>query len=243
MIKKIEKYKMKTIYTITIFLFLGCSSNEKNHKHDSSNNEKTTIKPEQIEIKNDQKIKGKLDYEKYQDSLRKLLYNSKPNQNLKLSILQELYLRGLVHKVNEKLIFNLPFDLHGLDCGAPDCYSTDFKFEIPYNKPIEFPETIEFTMNEWGCYVDPEIKIKGKFKLIERSSEFINYYSYETKGNLIIKKKGKLYYFPNTEPNAIKVDLIDKMLESFNDENPKFEYPYQSTIMNAFEYDRFINKI
>ncbi len=184
-------------------------------------------------------INPRQDFEETQDSLRKTLIKSKPNENLKSSILQELYIRGLVNQVNDKITFNLPFDLHGLDCGAPDCYSTDISFEITSNEPVQFPKTININLFEHGC-VDQEISTKGVFNLVEESSEYINYFSKKFKSNLIIKKNGQIYYYPHGKTNTISVKTLDKMFENYEFEKENVIVPYQSTTMEKNEYQNFI---
>ena len=180
-------------------------------------------------------------FEETQDSLRIPLLNSKPNENLKSSILQELYIRGLVNQIDDKIKFELPFNLHGFDCGAPDCYSTDITFEITAKEPIEFPKKINFKLSEHGCGIENEISENGIFELVEQSPTYVNYYSKKQQSNLVIlgEKRG-LYYFPDTKPNSIKVKLIDKIFDEYNEEDENAIVPYQSTIMTTNEYENFI---
>ncbi|WP_165953174.1 hypothetical protein [Pedobacter changchengzhani] len=49
-----------------------------------------------------------------------------------------------------------------------------------------------------------------------------------------------MYYFPDTKPNSLKVNLINKLIEDYNEENPNFVAPYQSTTMTTNEYENFI---
>ncbi|PKH51340.1 hypothetical protein CXF68_11890 [Tenacibaculum sp. Bg11-29] len=178
-------------------------------------------------------VNPKSTFEETQDSLRKVLLNTKPNKNIKSSILQELYIRGLVNKVNNKIKFKLPFNLHGFDCGTPDCYSTDITFEFIAKEPIEFPKNINFKLREHGCDIEPEILESGIFELLERSPNFVNYYS---------RKKRKLYYFTSIELKTIRGNTITKILNEYNEENTNGVTLYQSSIMTGNEYELFINK-
>ena len=189
-----------------------------------------------------EETKSHLTFEETQDSLLKVLIKSKPNKNLKASILRELYIRGIVNQEGDKISFDLPFNLHGLDCGAPDCYSTEISFKIEYTEPVEFPEIIKFDLFEHGC-IDNEIRISGKFKLSEKSTEFVNYFSKDLKSNLIIKRNGRLYYFPHDETSSVRVQTIDKKFESYEFEDADF-VPYQSTVMTSQSqnYKYFIEK-
>lgn len=211
----------------------------------SSNEEKTEFPKKDeplIEHKisdNNTAIEIQASFEKRQDSLRIKLFNSKPNENLKSSLLEELYLRGLVNQVGNQINFLLPFDLHSLDCGAPDCYSTDITFTIPAKKPVEFPNKIDFQLFEHGC-TDKEILINGSFLFVEQSSKYINYYSKENKSNLLIGKNGELFYFPNARPDSIKIELLENIFAKTNEEDQNALIPYRSTIMTTAEYDRFL---
>jgi len=50
-----------------------------------------------------------LTFEEQQVILRKRLLDSKPNENIKASVLQELYLKGLVDQIGDNIVFELPF--------------------------------------------------------------------------------------------------------------------------------------
>ncbi|MGY5351113.1 hypothetical protein ACXGQW_00830 [Wenyingzhuangia sp. IMCC45533] len=227
---------------LTLFFFslliISCSIKEKKEKI----NVQTEVVSEKIITENEKVINTELTFEETQDSLRILILNSKPNKNLKSnSVLQELYIRGLVNQINDNIKFELPFNLHSFDCGAPDCYSTDIIFEIITKDSIEFPKTINFKLLEHGCGVEREISENGIFELVEQSAKYVNYYSKKQKSNLVIlgEKRG-LYYFPDTKPDLIKVDLIGKFFDEYNDEDPNAIVPYQSTIMKTNEYENFI---
>lgn len=180
-------------------------------------------------------------FEKMQDSLRIVILNSKPQANLKAIILQELYIRGLVNQIEGKIKFELPFNLHGFDCGAPDCYATHISFEITAKEPIQFPKKIDVKLREHGCGIEHDILENGVFELMEHSNEYVNYYSKKQQSNLVILgKKKKLYYFPDTQPNSIKVANIDTLFKNYNEEDPNAIAPYQSTKMTSNTYEKFI---
>lgn len=224
---------MKVLLFLLSFLTFSCSSKEKRTEITEQNKVQADLSTnEETEI-----INSELTSEETQDSLHNILLKSKPNENLKSSLLQELYIRGLVNQENDQIYFELPFNLHGLDCGAPDCYSTDISFKIVSVEPIEFPEYIDFKLNEHGC-VDQERSINSIFKLKEKSNEYVNYFSEELKSNLIIKNK-ELYYYPHLNANYISVATIEKMFENNEFEDAEIA-PYQSTVMISNEYEHFI---
>ena len=227
---------MRLIIFIFSLLIISCSSNGRK----VGINEQTGNKSEIIIHTDKELLKTELTFEKVQDSLRNELLNLKSNENLKSSILEELYIRGLVNQVDSLIKFRLPFDLHGFDCGAPDCYSTDITFAIQAKEPVEFPKIIDFHLFEHGC-VDKEINTDGIFELVELSYDYVNYYSKTHRSNLvIIKEEGLLYYFPDTKPNSVKVSLIDEIFKNYDEEDSYTIAPYQSTIMTTNEYENFI---
>lgn len=230
---------MKIVFFFFSLLILSCSTKG---KKEVITEQKEVVSEKNIP-KNQKAIKSELTFEETQDSLRTLLLSLKPNKNLKSSILQELYIRGLVNQKNDKIEFKLPFNLHGFDCGAPDCYSTDITFEITAKEPIDFPKTINFSLLEYGCGIEKEISEDGIFELVEQSSKYVNYYSKKQQSNLVILgEKKELYYFPDIKPNTIKVELIDKIFDDYNDEDENAIVPYQSTIMKTNQYENFIEK-
>ena len=224
---------MKVGVMFFCILVLGCSSKEK--KDENLEQKKVPAVKITYETKEPAIEKS---FKEVQDSLRLILLESKPNESLKSSLLEELYIRGLVTEENGEILIPLPFDLHGLDCGAPDYYSTDLSFKIPSKNPIEFPEKIDVKLHEHGC-VDNEKTINSQFIQKEKSQEYINYFSEELKSNLVIKKKGELYYYPHLKSNSISAKVIDEMFENgeFND---TIIAPYQSTAMTSNEYELFL---
>lgn len=234
--KNIKKQNILYIILVSSILFVSCSTKVEKGK---INHQTEVVSEKTITEKG---MNRELTFEERQDSLRNLILNSKPNKNLKSNrVLQELYIRGLVNQIDDTIKFYLPFNLHGFDCGAPDCYSTDISFEIAAKFPIEFPEKIHFNLSIHGCGIDGEILDNGIFELIEESPKYVNYYSKKQNSNLIIygEKRG-LYYFPDTKPNSIKVALIDEIFDTYNEEDENSIAPYQSTKMLTNEYENFI---
>lgn len=182
-------------------------------------------------------------WKEVQDSLRTQLLNSMTNENLKSGILAEPYIRGLVTEVNGTYQINLSFDLHGFDCSAPDCYTTDLTFTIPATIPLSFPKTIQYKILEHGCV--NKTTDTGTFELKEQTAEYVNYYSETERSNLLLfredERKEFIYYFPDAEPDSIKAELVSQMLKRYNEEDPEAIAPYRITTMLAREYERFLN--
>lgn len=230
----IVKRNIKAVILFFSLMIFSCSSKEKRTEITEENKVHVNLSTD----KTKEAVNTQLTFEETQDSLRNVLLKSKPNENLKSSLLQELYIRGLVNQEGNKIFFELPFNLHGLDCRAPDCYSTDISFEIPLTEPIEFPDKINFKLYEYGC-VEQEKSINSVLELKEKSTEYINYYSEELKSNLIIKRNGELYYYPHLKTNSIGIETIEKIFENYEFDDDEI-VPYQSTVMTSNEYEYFI---
>lgn len=79
------------------------------------------------------------EFEIYQDSLRQVLLRKIENPYIKNTILEEFYIRKVIKINNDSLYWNLNFNLHGLDCCAPDCFSTSVSFQMPFSENWNFP--------------------------------------------------------------------------------------------------------
>jgi len=182
--------------------------------------------------------------DRHQDSLRTLLLESKPNESLKSSVLQELYIRGLVKEDYGKIHFYLPLNLHSLDCGAPDCYTTDIHFQLEAGAQLQFPPKVVFTLRESGC-IDEETEVQGTFELQEATTNHLHYYSPGDKSSLVIFKTDErrqyLYYFAGVEPGEVSADKIGLILAAGEEEDSGSKVPYRSTLMVTSEYERFLN--
>jgi len=186
-----------------------------------------------------------MDWEAYQDSLRTELVKSKSPNFLIGSLLEELYIRNLVSVSYRELTFNIPLDLHGFDCGAPDCYSTDLSFSFPHDHQLSFPDELSYNIYEHGC-VDSELRTSRTLKLVEHGDNFVNYYSTDQQSNLVIIGKDErqeyVYYFSEVELNEIKASLINELLDNFPEDEPTESPPYRSTQLLTKEYEQFLNK-
>lgn len=175
-----------------------------------------------------------------QDSLRNELLKTKNDKVLLNTVFEEHYIRGLIKNEKNNLKFILPFDLHGPDCGAPDCYTTELKFEIPNKIPLLLPKKMIINGIEFGC-IEKKQKWTSEFELVESNKQIVNYYSAELKSNLYFTKKGRLIFFPHNKEESLSLKLIDEMYENWEFENSEFA-PYETTVMNSMEYEIFLNK-
>ena len=179
------------------------------------------------------------EFQKRQDSLRNELLKFKKDELLLNTVFEEHYIRGLVTNEKNYLKFDLPFNLHGLDCGAPDCYITELKFEIPNNLPLKLPSKIKISGNEYGCVENKNWT--SDFKLVESDEQIVNYYSADLKSNLYFTKKGRLIYYPHEKEKSISIMELDKMYDNWEFDDAAL-VPYSSTVMTTMEYELFMDK-
>ena len=171
-------------------------------------------------------------------AVRQALLNAHPNHTVQGTLWEELYLRKLVAPTTDHLAVMIPFDSHGPDCGAPDCYSTDVSFAVPQPGPL-FPTTLSVAVHEHGC-IDEETRQTGAFTCTELTAENATYYSAELKAYLILWKThtalGSVYYYPQAPSDKLSAEAIRSIFEEGDD---NAYYPYQSTRMYLWDYERY----
>lgn len=237
------------ITILIVFDFLACNNIEKknsepitiNAKIDSikHKNAKPLESLKEIKANGHNKFTSLEDWQRFQDSIRNIILSKKENEILKNSVLQEAYIKNIVWVKHDTLYFSIQFDLHGFDCGAPDCYSTDLKFNFKLRDSLRFPTKLPFTIQEHGC-VKKEINSSAVFQLMESDTNFITYHSPSNKSTLVIFKsddRGEfIYYFVGVKPETIKGKLVHKIIDAYEEENPKSIAPYRSVTMRNSDY-------
>lgn len=183
------------------------------------------------------------DWDVNQDSLRALILDSKPNNLLKGSLLEELYIRGIAGISNDSVFVEIPFNLHSLDCGVTDCYTTEVHFAFSHNnQSLIFPQDLSYSITETGC-VDSENYVSGEMNLIDFSAEYVNYYMPDQQSSLVIIRKDErkeyAYYFPNVDSDSIKVDQVSEILLHLAD---TVTAPYRSSVLLHSEYEAFLDQ-
>ncbi|MFT5821654.1 MAG: hypothetical protein ACI8ZM_002908 [Crocinitomix sp.] len=78
--------------------------------------------------------------------------------------------------------YSVAFDLHGCDCGAPDCYETKYSFKWDHQN--EAPELLQITVSETGCI--ESLTKSDDFEKVE-SATCWSYYSAKLGMNLVIE--------------------------------------------------------
>ncbi|WP_300675307.1 hypothetical protein [Soonwooa sp.] len=179
-----------------------------------------------------------------QDSLRNVILKSKTNKILKESFLQELYIRNAVDVKNNEIVGNIVFNLHGPDCGAPDCFSNDVSFKMKLTNPFKFPKTLEVSEQENGC-VEKKNQYKDTFVLVEESKDFVLYHSAKLKKSLILFRNYKdfgstAFYFTDVSKNQITEKNLKTLIENYNEDTPKSVYPFSSWSLDTSDYQTFL---
>lgn len=228
-----------------LVIFILCACGQHNEQDKTSPNDISIVNSEDsVESVNETKHVI-LDWEKYQDSLRNEILKRKENKVLKESFLQELYIRNVVRVSDGRLFFKIPFDLHGPDCGAPDCYSTDISFSFKFDDTLVFPKNVQFHEREHGC-VDKEINFDANFRLIDETNQYVIYYSSKPMRTLVLFSSNKeigttAFYFKGLSEYRIIGKNVYSILNDYNEEDDNAIYPFTSWVLETNEYEHFLN--
>ncbi|MCL2011913.1 MAG: hypothetical protein FWG75_03885 [Cystobacterineae bacterium] len=179
----------------------------------------------------------------YQAYLRNEILKRMDNQILKESFLQEMYIRNVVRISNDELFVLIPFNLHSLDCGAPDCYSTDVSFSFKLGNTLRFPEILAFQEHEHGC-VPQETTLSGHFQKIENTEQYLIYHSEEHKRTLVLLnnplRRTAAYYFRNAERDTLSGQNLFEIIENYSDDEPQDLELLRSWVLTTPEYSLFL---
>lgn len=184
------------------------------------------------------------EWKKHEDSLREEILKRKENRILKESFLQEMYIRNVVTVSGDSLFFKIPFDLHGLDCGAPDCYSTDVSFHFRLGNTVTFPKILSVDEYEHGC-VPKEKHLSMDFQLVEQTDKYVIYHSIRQKRTLALMNSNEYcgttaYYFTGVGQNSINGKNLFNIEKDYDDQDEKSVYPFMSVTLTKNEYGRFL---
>jgi hypothetical protein len=235
-----------TFLTIITFCSCGQKSEQTKTTQDSLSVNNINILDTQ---KTTKKVENKtmeltmLEWEKQEDSLRNVILGKKENKVLKESFLREMYIRNIVNVSRDSLFVTIPFNLHGPDCGAPDCYTTDISFSFKLDDTLIFPKNIQFREYEHGC-VDKEIKLSGSFQLVEETEKHIIYYSTKHKRTLVLFSSNKengttAFYFTGVGLNRINGQNVYTIMNDYKEDKDSI-YPFTSWVLTTSEYENFL---
>jgi len=141
---------------------------------------------------------------------------------------------GTVFNTNDSLRFELSFDLHGFDCGAPDCFRTDVSFGFSFQDSIFFPEKLPFQLHEHGC-VD-ERQFSDYFTQQSATQEMVVYYCRPRDMVLVLSREAfqgeHVYLFERVNPDEITESSLQAYLDkSYEDESKQ---PYLTRAMRSY---------
>lgn len=185
---------------------------------------------------------------KYQDELHRLgkLYAKKYRNELKErertdSIQKIIFKNKFINLFNENdvlsiiddtLNFSFDFNLHGFDCGAPDCYSTFVDFSFPMTDSIIFPLTLDIKEYTAGACMEAKAPKYHTFFLAENSNGFLIYNSRGARKSLVLNTNNenfdnKAYYFSSIN-YPINLKNVEGLL-LYNENTKESEMPFTST--------------
>ena len=237
-------YRNGLILPFLILFTFSCTETEKTNENKTiSNTPEETVQPELSDTTEETLLTYEEplvapdeDWDAHQDSIRALVWEQKPNKALKSGFLQEFYLRGVVQESGENLDFDIRFDVHGMDCGAPDCYETRLRFSFPFDGELNFPETVAFSEEETGC-IDHPYYIENEFELVNASAEYVLYNCASKKRSLLLYGLESEYkdalYFINYNVDEIN---IDRPFEKEEEGDDKFIYSSWILVTNDYEF-------
>jgi len=184
------------------------------------------------------------EWQKQEDSLRNVILQKRDNKILKESFLQELYIRNAVSVSKDSLFFRIPFDLHGCDCIAPDCYSTNVSFGFRFRDSLLFPQLLPFEELEEGC-IDKKSHLTGNLKLIEQSDNHVIYHSTRFRRTLVLFRSNQAsgttaYYFTKIGQNRINGKNVYTIMKEHNEEDKNSICPFMSWKLLTNEYENFL---
>ncbi|MBC9930556.1 hypothetical protein [Chitinophaga qingshengii] len=218
-------------------IIIVCSCKPKNERP-------ATTHADSLPVVNTTDTSAPATFEEHQDSLRKVILQKKENKILKESFLQEMYIRNTVTVAGDSLSIDIPFNLHGADCGAPDCYSTDVSFGFKLKDSLVFPQKIAFREHEHGC-IGTDKKISGYFQLMEQTDKYLIYYSAQHKRALVLFSSNKengttAYYFTDVARDRINGKNISLITKNYDEADEHAVYPFTSAALSTPEYESFL---
>lgn len=238
---------MKETFRFLIIIIALCACG---HRNEDTATKQNSVSTDSINNRAFNKTNEKTELampegERHEDSLRSAILRKKENAVLKESFLQEMYIRNVATISSDSVFVTIPFNLHGPDCGAPDCYSTDIHFSFKLDATLVFPKTFQFQEHEHGC-VDKEKKLSGSFELVEETRKHVIYHSGKHKRTLVLFRSNKengttAYYFTGVRQNRINGQNVYTIVKDYNEGDTNSVYPFTSWVLTTNEYENFIH--
>lgn len=187
-----------------------------------------------------------LKYVRTQDSIRSVLVQSIQPKWIQQTVLEELYIRNAIEIDQNAVHLTFNFNLHGLDCGAPDCFSTDITFTIPLeNNKLVFPLKVIYTENEDGC-IEHAYTLQSTFDYQDIQANYVILHDNKRHKTLLFFRdyrtyNSTAYYFPYLHKES---STLAAMLKLTDVDDPTFNdvyFPYMSTALQVYDYSLFLD--
>lgn len=160
------------------------------------------------------------------------------NKTENVQFLKAMNEKGVSKKVDNKIVFNIPFNLHDPGGLAPDCYQSDLSFELDKNAKKEFPSSLNYEEHEHGDCLPPgeEYTTKDTFEKIEENEKHVIYHASESRTMLVlfkdIEKTGTYaYLFPGVENDFTNGIDVYTIVDNYNEEDLNMVFPVRSNVL------------
>jgi hypothetical protein len=179
-------------------------------------------------------------YSKTQDSLRNVLLSNKPDEQIKQSVFQELYIRNVINVTNNVLLFTIHLNLHAWDCGASDDYSNTLTFTIQKEQLNTIPNKLTISEKTHGEKIKTTTT-QVKLELIKQRTDFIIYHNEKMRKTLIIFKNidkvgTALYYFQNLAKSTLQKKDVYAIIKEATDSD---DAPFRAHVLQE-PYEHFL---
>lgn len=167
--------------------------------------------------------------------------NKAESTNTTASFLEEMYKRGVAEKKDEKISFNISFDMHDKGCISPDCFQSDVSFEMPAGETTQFPKTLAYKEKEHGECVpkEGESEEEGVLELVETNDEHSIYHAAENSTTLVLFKNPKktgtyAHFYSRVDKDAVTSKNVYTIVRDYDEEDEEAIFPVSSYELSAY---------
>lgn len=215
----------KLLLPIWLSFLVLCACNSADNQHN----------PKKTELHNQEKATEKTEH----SAIIETRDQAALNEMLQHSFLQEFYARKVVSVSGDSITVKIPFNLHGADCGAPDCYTTEVRFGFRPGKEFNFPKRLKFRESEDGC-IEETYRLNSVFELIEKTDKHVIYHCPKVKRTLVLFRSATTtgtgaYYFTYVNRNTVTGKNVYTIMSNYNEEDKNALYPFTCTTLSVTE--------
>lgn len=230
---------------LVIFIIVSAHSCERKENITEKSDPESLFFTEHVPVEqaqNNQSSGTQSEFVSYKDSLRNDILSHKDNTVLKGSFLEEFYIRNVVRVNGDSLYATISFDLHGPDCGAPDCFTTEVSFHFFLGDSLVFPDKLAFQEFESGC-VENESKLNGLFQRTEQTDQYVIYHCSSYHRTMVLfstlaETETSAYYFTQVNRKDINGKNVLTITEQY-EASENSHYPFTSSVLSTCEYELF----